>query len=122
MKTEIIAIFSIVALVIVAGCVSQNQAPAPKNCGTNATCLSNAATNCSAAFGRVINENITMYEEIQGETAAGCRVLFSFEKPALGNATCTVPMNLMSQQASQQEFCQYCTGTFIDLLRSAGGC
>lgn len=124
MKTALIAISAFISLVIIAGCINQGTtslSTSAQNCGSDINCLKSAEGNCSAAFGTFIDSNVTMYEEIRGQTAAGCTFYFNFEQPALGNATCIVPMNLMNQQ-SQQLLCQYCTGPFIDLLRSRNGC
>ena len=114
-----IAISALVALVLIAGCVGQTPTAQGTDCGTNATCLRTAEASCSPASGTLISDNMTMYEEIRGTSQAGCAIYFNFEQPALGSATCIVPMNMTQEQ---YDYCAYCEGTFIDLARESGQC
>jgi hypothetical protein len=71
----------------------------------------------------ISSENFTMAQEITGTTGTNCGLTVAMTAPIAAQATCSIPMNMtMEGEVSQQIFCQYCTGTMIDLLRSAGQC
>lgn len=117
--TQYALVLSVLAAVLIAGCVG--QAPTT-DCGTDMTCFTTAANTCSPAKVSLATDNFTMSEEITGKTGNMCGFKIGMTQPIEADAICSIPMDLAAAEADIQTFCQYCTGSMINLLTTAGAC
>lgn len=99
MKWQMIVIT--LGVLVLAGCTGGelNSAPVGTDCGTNETCLANAAETCQQAYGTTVQTleevglNMTVYVGVQGGTASLCTYYLKI-------AGIVIPEGMTTQQES----------------------
>lgn len=130
----------VIAALAFAGCAGSSAA-AGKNCGTDATCLTNAAKACEQAYGTLASPagtgtTMNMFAQIKGGTPSSCTYYFRIDSMTYSSSvsaqqkaamdlmlkgkdmTCTMPqeMNMEDAMAANK-----CSGSLIDAMAAAYG-
>ncbi|MFH2105957.1 MAG: hypothetical protein ABII22_01745 [Candidatus Micrarchaeota archaeon] len=122
-KTIMITPIILVFCFFLFGCLG----PAPKECGTDNACFSEAVKTCSPANGKSIESSGTIEATVKGYEADKCVIYFKItespELPALKDKdmTCKFPKEYLTSEnpwgiSSKGE--EWCTGSFIDYLKT----
>ena len=122
-----IYILSLLALVIMSGCLNTGQQS--KDCGYEYTkCLLPAEQDCTLAHGRLDNGDVIIYEQILGPSGDNCKINMKVEHPSEVNgleAACEIPKNVISTPTNPDDLsflCKYCKGTMVEFLHKTNVC
>ncbi len=121
--------FAIALFLFIAGCFHE---PKVKECGTDEACFNEAAKTCSPARVTRTEQSGTMDFSLKGWEGDKCVMymkIIDSSVPLLKDKdmTCKLPVAELAKfgkgsgsKVGMEELSQWCSGSFIDLMRSLG--
>jgi len=129
----------VASVLLLAGCTSGGGTG--KDCGTDSTCLREAAAKCELAFGTITQENeqmkMKMFMQVKGGTMSECEYYFRIDSLEYPSGITEAQKNLMNSFLLGKDFtCKIavteqltfdqmvnsgkCKGSLIDIIKTVG--